>query len=160
MDEVVGPHRTKADKIRALARAGYSRSEIARFLDIRYQHVRNVLVDDLTVAAADRHEPSAARLDDQSINTPDSDRLYPTKTKLGPDGRVVIPLAFWRAVGLSENDSVMVSLNGDVIELRSLPASIRRAQELVRSIVPEGVSLVDELLAERREEAKREDGDG
>lgn len=35
---------TKSDKIRALADAGYSRSEIARQLDIRYQHVRNVLV--------------------------------------------------------------------------------------------------------------------
>ena len=35
---------TKADKIRALFRAGYSRSEIAEHLGIRYQHVRNVLV--------------------------------------------------------------------------------------------------------------------
>lgn len=35
---------TKSDKIRELARAGYSRTEISAFLDIRYQHVRNVLV--------------------------------------------------------------------------------------------------------------------
>ena len=34
---------------------------------------------------------------------------------------------------------------------------IRRAQERVRRYVPEGVSLVDELIAERRAEARRED---
>lgn len=35
---------TKADKIRALDLAGFSRTEIAQFLDIRYQHVRNTLI--------------------------------------------------------------------------------------------------------------------
>lgn len=35
--------KTKADRIRALALAGYLRREIADMLDIRYQHVRNVL---------------------------------------------------------------------------------------------------------------------
>ena len=44
MDEVIAGLRTKADKIRALFRAGYSRSEIAQCLGIRYQHARNVLV--------------------------------------------------------------------------------------------------------------------
>src|SRR5271165_2683089 len=36
---------TTSDKIRALARAGYLRTEISKALDIRYQHVRKVLVD-------------------------------------------------------------------------------------------------------------------
>lgn len=35
--------------------------------------------------------------------------------------------------------------------------AIRRAQERVRRYVPEGVSLSDELIAERRAEARRED---
>lgn len=34
----------KSKAIRALAKEGHSRSEIAKALDIRYQHVRNVLV--------------------------------------------------------------------------------------------------------------------
>jgi hypothetical protein len=34
-----------SEKIRALARAGYLRTEISKLLDIRYQHVRKVLVD-------------------------------------------------------------------------------------------------------------------
>lgn len=35
---------TKSDKIRALAQAGYDRSETSQVLGIRYQHVRNVLL--------------------------------------------------------------------------------------------------------------------
>lgn len=37
--------KTKSDKIRALAKAGYLRTEIGNILGIRYQHVRNVLVN-------------------------------------------------------------------------------------------------------------------
>lgn len=36
---------TTSDKIRALAREGYLRAEIAEFLDIRYQHARKVMID-------------------------------------------------------------------------------------------------------------------
>lgn len=36
-------------------------------------------------------------------------------------------------------------------------AAILRAQKLVRRYVSEGVSLSDELIAERRAEARRED---
>ena len=45
-DEVVQGLETTSDKIWALARAGYLRSEISKFfLEIRYQHVRQVLLD-------------------------------------------------------------------------------------------------------------------
>ena len=43
--EIVARFETKSDKIRALARAGYLRTEIAQILGIRYQHVRKVLTD-------------------------------------------------------------------------------------------------------------------
>lgn len=36
---------TISDRIRALARAGYFRTEISKLLSIRYQHVRRVLID-------------------------------------------------------------------------------------------------------------------
>jgi len=35
---------TKSSKIRFLDSLNYSRSEISRFMKIRYQHVRNVLI--------------------------------------------------------------------------------------------------------------------
>lgn len=44
-EDITAGLRTKSDKIRALAQAGYLRTEISVLLDIRYQHVRKVLVD-------------------------------------------------------------------------------------------------------------------
>ncbi|MGN6094227.1 MAG: GIY-YIG nuclease family protein [Luteibacter jiangsuensis] len=43
--DVVEGLATKAEKIRALHGAGFGRAEIARFLGIRYQHVRNTLIN-------------------------------------------------------------------------------------------------------------------
>jgi hypothetical protein len=61
--EIVEGLTTKADKIRALSRAGFSRSEIAAFLDIRYQHVRNTLVrDGVEPSRAPRKPAPAATL--------------------------------------------------------------------------------------------------
>ena len=45
---------TKSDKIRALGAAGFSRTEIAQFLGVRYQHVRNVLVQSGAPARGNR----------------------------------------------------------------------------------------------------------
>ena len=44
-DEVVRCLATTSAKIRALATAGYERTAISKYLDIRYQHVRKVLLD-------------------------------------------------------------------------------------------------------------------
>src|SRR5258707_15120637 len=42
--EITKGLQTTSDKIRALAKANYDRTEISKLLDIRYQHVRNVLL--------------------------------------------------------------------------------------------------------------------
>jgi bifunctional DNA-binding transcriptional regulator/antitoxin component of YhaV-PrlF toxin-antitoxin module len=160
MDELIAGLQTKSDKIRALSKAGYSRSQIADFLGIRYPHVRNVLVNDDRVARGKerassrdaRRSPSVARASDAK---PD-----PTTARVETDGRVAIPSEFLAALGLHKGDAVILSLDEDAIQLMSLPASVRRVQTMVRQFIPEGVSLVDELLAERRLEAKREDDNG
>jgi hypothetical protein len=43
----------------------------------------------------------------------------------------------------------------DDAQTDAFTARLRRAQKIVRRHVPEGVSLVDELIAEREEEAAR-----
>jgi len=45
VEEVTHGLKTTSDKIRALAKAGYDRTEISKHLGIVYQHVRKVLVD-------------------------------------------------------------------------------------------------------------------
>ena len=51
----------------------------------------------------------------------------------------------------------LLELDEDEVHLSSTRLAIRRIQRELRKHVPEGVSLVDELIAERRAEAARED---
>src|SRR5581483_6392509 len=76
------------------------------------------------------------------------------RTRLGSGGRIVIPAEYRNALGLHEVDVVTMRLEGNEIRLYSFKEGVRRAQALVREFVPEGVSLADELIAERRREAE------
>jgi len=77
-------------------------------------------------------------------------------TKLTQGNRLVIPSAIRKSLGLRVGDAVTLVLqdNGEV-RLLTQAEAIRQAQALVRQHVPEERSLVEELLAERREEAGR-----
>lgn len=144
---------TKSAKIRALDAAGYSRSEIAKFLNIRYQHVRNVLVQPppkaLGRAASDRpgSDSSAAEREDM-------------KVQVGPGGRIVIPANVREAMGVGEGTVLYARLENGEFTLSTPDAVVKRVQAALRQYLPEGVSLVDELIADRRREAAKEEEDG
>ena len=78
------------------------------------------------------------------------------RTKVAEGGRVVIPAEYRKAMGLQVGDEVILRLEDDGLRLVTLDQALARAQAIVRRHVPEGRSLVDELLAERRREAERE----
>lgn len=75
------------------------------------------------------------------------------KTKIGEGGRVVIPAAYRKALGLKPGDEVVLVLEEGEIRVMGARQAIVRAQALVRRYVPEGRSLSDELIQERREES-------
>jgi AbrB family looped-hinge helix DNA binding protein len=79
-----------------------------------------------------------------------------TYTRLGDDGRLVIPATYRKALGLQPGEELVIRLSGAELHLWSVRQSITRAQELVRRYIPEGVDLVGELLRDRREDAGRE----
>jgi AbrB family looped-hinge helix DNA binding protein len=79
------------------------------------------------------------------------------KTKMSEGGRVVIPAEFRKALDLKPGDELLLFLDKGEIRLMTPAQAIKKVQEWARSIIPPGVSLVDELLQERREEAARED---
>jgi AbrB family looped-hinge helix DNA binding protein len=140
---------SKSEKMRVLAKAGYTRKMIADFLGTRYQFVRNVLVQDEARTAKKLSAATAA-----------DSQLAPTKLRLGPDGRVVIPAAFREALGVSDGDTLIASIVDGELHLLTIPAAVRKAQAIIRRYVPEGVSLVDELIEDRRREVEREQQDG
>ena len=78
---------------------------------------------------------------------------------LGASGRVVIPAELRRVLNLKEGDEVVLELDGQSVRLAHQDTVLRDVQAYFREGIPEGVSLVDELIAERREEARRENPD-
>jgi len=83
-------------------------------------------------------------------------QMSSVRTRLSPNGRIVIPAAFRRALGLKSGDEVVITLGEDELRLSTSRHALRRLQTLVRKHVPKGVSLADELIRERRDEASRD----
>ena len=79
-----------------------------------------------------------------------------TRMRVNQNGRVVIPASFRERLGIRLGDDVILRLEGDELRITTLKRNIERAQRLVRKHVKPGTSLVDELIAERREAARNE----
>jgi len=79
-----------------------------------------------------------------------------TRVQVGEKGRIVIPAAMREALGIKPGDSVDISVKDYEVRISTREARLKQAQEWVKRYVPAGVSLADELSAERREAAKHE----
>lgn len=141
---------SKSEKMRALAKAGYSRGEISRFLGTSYQFVRNVLVRE-EARSSDPKLPQAADAPSVGGVEPETN-----KVRLGPAGQIAIPASILKTLGLSAGETLIAVVEDGEIRLMTIPTAVRKAQAIVRQYVPAGVSLVDELLEDRRREAERE----
>lgn len=78
------------------------------------------------------------------------------RTKIDKQGRIIIPARERKQLGLKPGEAVVLSVEDGELRIRSIRESVRHAQAIIRQYIPEGRSLVDELIAERREEAERE----
>jgi len=73
------------------------------------------------------------------------------RLRVNENGRVVIPASFRKALGISIGDEILLRIEDDELRITTLKRRLERAQRLVRQHVKQGASLVDELIAERRE---------
>ena len=78
------------------------------------------------------------------------------RMRIGAKGRLVIPAAIRAALGIVDDDVLDLRVVDGELRIATMRERLRRAQERVRKYVPAGVSLADELSAERREAAKHE----
>ena len=166
LDEIVRPHATVSDRIRALNAAGVPRADIARFLGKRYQHVRNVLEGD----AAQRGGYVLGRADLSGVSEgpppfepQDDDSAYIDRRRPGvywlrvrPDGSLPLPKELAEALGAEPGRRVFAELRDGALTIISAAAALKQAQDLVCSIIPPEVDLVESLLASRRAEVERE----
>ena len=78
------------------------------------------------------------------------------KTRISPNGRIVIPASIRQHLCVKPGDPVLMEVEDGVLRIESYPTRIARIQRELAQYIPPGVSLADELVAERREEARRE----
>ena len=160
MKELTKGLKTKSAKIRALSESGYSRGDIARFLGIRYQHVRNVLMQSARKAAPGLAEAGTPMAGPPATAAAPEGIRHRLSLKVDAGGRVLIPSAVREAMKIGEGDTVLAWLEDGELHLVSPQVALRQAQELARKLLGGAGTLADELIAERREEARREAANG
>jgi len=77
------------------------------------------------------------------------------ETTVDANGRIVLPAPLRHQLGLGPGGDVVLRLERGGVRVTSRAAAILEAQAIVRQHVKPGVSLVQELLAWRREDAAR-----
>ena len=77
------------------------------------------------------------------------------EVRVGPQGRLVIPANIRRAMGIVPGEILIASTKDGQLVLEKPDRIMARLKTTFQN-VPTDVSLADELIAERREEARRE----
>ncbi len=72
------------------------------------------------------------------------------------DGKVEIPSEVAISMGWQAGERLTMQVQNGEVRIFSQAQAIRRAQAWMKSFIPEGRSLSDELIAERRQEAMGE----
>ena len=88
--------------------------------------------------------------------SPGLDSVSHVRLKIDGAGRIVIPAEMRAAMMVRPGDTVTAEVVDGEFRIVSPRVAIRQAQELARKLIPPGVNLVDELIADRRAEARRE----
>ena len=78
-----------------------------------------------------------------------------SRVTLGEQGRFVVPAEVRRSLNLQPGDQLVIHTEDDRLVIEKVEAVERRLLARFANVAP-GVSLVDELIAERREWANRE----
>jgi bifunctional DNA-binding transcriptional regulator/antitoxin component of YhaV-PrlF toxin-antitoxin module len=77
--------------------------------------------------------------------------------KIVSGGRLQVPVSVRERLGLKDGDVVTMEVIDNELVIRTDRGGVRRAQELVRHLMPkDGTRLSDELIADRRREAENE----
>ena len=163
MDTVIaGMPDNKSAKIRRLAAAGYKRADIARHLGIRYQFAYNVLAQPAPMGEreeTDAHTDSAMLSSKESHDGSRDVGESPARwvwVQVGKSGSIELPESFRSTLAIGEGDQLQLQLEAGAIRILTRDAAMNALRNDVRRFVPEGVSLVDALISDRREEVARE----
>lgn len=79
-------------------------------------------------------------------------------TRLEKSGRILIPAAVRRHLGLCQGSQVLVKVEeSGALQVTSRSQALAKARQDVRKYIPAGRDLAQELIRDRRTEVERED---
>ena len=137
MERLTADTNVKSEKIRILFKAGVERADIARFLDITYQHVQNVLKRSKLIGktAASQRES----LGDNQVYT----------VTVAADGKITLPAGYVDRNGIREGEVLICREEAGGLTIMSQSAAADALREAARQRMPGEAALLEALLADR-----------
>jgi AbrB family looped-hinge helix DNA binding protein len=87
---------------------------------------------------------------------PEPHEFQSTRVRVDAAGRVVIPANVRQHLGIATGQELILSEDAQGIRLQTFEQSVKAVQAAFAAYKVPGVSVVDELIREREEEARRE----
>jgi AbrB family looped-hinge helix DNA binding protein len=81
---------------------------------------------------------------------------HTVRVRVSEKGRLVIPAQFREALGIEPGDVVEVRLEDNGLRVATMEQRLRDVRRRLKKVFGPGRSLSEELIAERREAARRE----
>jgi AbrB family looped-hinge helix DNA binding protein len=78
--------------------------------------------------------------------------------KVSETGRLNLPADIRRTLGLKGPAHVVLTVEDGEVRMRTMAQTLQRIRDLARPFAPKRGLASEHLIAERREEARREDG--
>ena len=78
------------------------------------------------------------------------------KAKIVKGGKISIPSFYRKSLNIKEGDEIVFNIHNNELTLTPIKATLKKVREMVNKYHPTNESLVDQLITERRIEAKNE----
>ncbi|MDX2150676.1 MAG: hypothetical protein SFV54_08070 [Bryobacteraceae bacterium] len=82
--------------------------------------------------------------------------MMETTARIDASGRLLVPIRVRRELGLKPNVDLVLTVQNGELRVHTREWAIKQARERLMRLKRPGQSVVDEFLAERREEARKE----
>lgn len=138
MDRLTAGMTSKAAKVRALNEAGVSTGDISRYLDIRYQHVYNVL---LRAGAIEKTTPP--REAKAPILSGGGDIIV---GRVNETGAIELPAEIMERYGLAAGEPLYCRALDDGLAVLSRQAALEAITQAAREKMPEQAALLEALI--------------
>ncbi len=82
--------------------------------------------------------------------------MYEHRAKINENGRLVIPAAYRKMLGIKAGDEVILRMDEDELHISNMRNALKRARKLVKQYIQADINLTESLIKDRRKEAASE----